>query len=406
LFAALRVRDFRLLWSGNAVSLLGTWLLTIAVPAHALVLTGSVMVTGLVLASQYLPVLILGPLAGVLADRWDRRRLMLATDLFRAAVVLLMVLARTPGAVWILYVALAAESAASILFRPAAQAHIPAVVGTGIMLSSANSLSAFTEGTVRLVGAPLGAALFVVLGFPALIVADAASYLLSALAIYLSAGRPVPMDRTRATVGRLGRDLRDGLAALARDRMARGLLLISTVFLAANASLSALLVPFGMTRLGGAEQTGLVVSALGVGFLLGAPLIRVLIDRWQPSRLLAASLAGTAVGFLLLFSAGSLGAAVPAAVVIGVFGSMTLMIPQITLQRALPNAVLGRVSSVFLTGEALATLAGAVLGATMAQVTQIVAVMWVACAVTVGAAALCLILLPVMPTILPADHRR
>src|SRR5690349_1845648 len=111
MFAALRVKDFRLLWSGRLVSSLGTWLLTIAVPAYALQLTGSVMVTGLTLAAEYAPLLLLGPLAGVLSDRWDRRRLMLATDLVRAGAVAVMLLARSPGGVWILYVALAAESA-------------------------------------------------------------------------------------------------------------------------------------------------------------------------------------------------------------------------------------------------------------------------------------------------------
>src|SRR3954467_8831090 len=110
---ALRVRDFRLLWSGRLVSLLGTWLLTVAVPAYVLELTGSVMATGLTLAAEYLPLLLLGPFAGVLADRWDRRRLMYTTDLFRAGAVALLLIVDSPGMVWLLYLALFAESAGS-----------------------------------------------------------------------------------------------------------------------------------------------------------------------------------------------------------------------------------------------------------------------------------------------------
>lgn len=94
---ALRVRDFRLLWAGRFVSLLGTWLLTVAVPAYVLELTGSLMATGLTLAAEYLPLLLLGPLAGVLSDRWDRRRVMLATDLFRAVVVAAMLVVDSPA---------------------------------------------------------------------------------------------------------------------------------------------------------------------------------------------------------------------------------------------------------------------------------------------------------------------
>jgi len=80
MFQALRIRDFRLLWAASLISALGSWLLTLAVPAHVFLVTGSLQATGLTLAAEYLPVLLLGPVAGVFTDRWDRRRLMIATD--------------------------------------------------------------------------------------------------------------------------------------------------------------------------------------------------------------------------------------------------------------------------------------------------------------------------------------
>ncbi len=99
---ALRIRDFRLLWGGGLVSALGSWLLTIAVPAHILQVTGSLRATGLTVAAEYLPVLVLGPVAGVCADRWDRRRLMLATNLFCAGSVAVMLFGIPPGRYWVL----------------------------------------------------------------------------------------------------------------------------------------------------------------------------------------------------------------------------------------------------------------------------------------------------------------
>jgi len=130
------------------------------------------------------------------------------------------------------------------------------------------------------------------------------------------------------------------------------------VFLAANAALSAVLIPFGVERLGGSRQTGLLLSALGAGFLLGAPPIRVLVDRYQPRHLLAATLAATAAAFFLLFSSSSLAAALPAAAAAGMFGSMSLVVPRTVLPRVVPNAALGRVSAVFAAGGAAATLTG------------------------------------------------
>ena len=66
------MRNFRFLWSGRAISVLGSWLLVVAVPAHVYALTGSVFATGLTLAAEYLPALLLGPFAGVLVGHADR----------------------------------------------------------------------------------------------------------------------------------------------------------------------------------------------------------------------------------------------------------------------------------------------------------------------------------------------
>ena len=368
------------------------------------------MATGLTLAAEYLPLLLLGALAGVLSDRWDRRRVMLATDVFRAVVVAAMLFVDSAGTVWSIYAALAAESAGSILFRPAAQTYTPVVVGTGKLLSSANSLTAVTDGTVRLIGAPLGAVLLLTAGFPVLIWVDVASYVLSAIAIFFTTRRPVAAA-TRTTVAQIRADLVHGLHTIGGHRMTLWLLIIGTVFTVANDSLSALLIPLGVRELGRPRQAGLVVSALGVGFLLDAPLIRVLVDRVQSRQLYAASLLATAVGFLLLFTAHHLAVALPAAVAIGVFGSMTWAVPQTTLQRNLPNDVLGRVSAVFFTGEALATLIGAVAGPSVAQAAGLATLAFLACGLTAVTAVLAVALLPTLDTLVPPAqtedrHRR
>ena len=398
---ALRIRDFRLLWGGGAVSSLGSWLLVLAIPAHIFLASRSLRATGLALAADYLPFLLLGPAAGVCTDRWDRRRLMIAADLFRAGAVAAMLLGASPGRYWVLYVALIAESSGTVAFTPALRARIPAIVGTGTALSSANSLNAVTGGAVRLIGGPLGGILLTGYGIKWLICADVISYLLSAAAM-LATSRPDDGHRgQRAGIGDVARDLIEGIHALHGQPVARALLPVTIIFLAANASLSAVLIPFGVQRLGGSEHTGLLLSCLGVGFLLGAPVIRVLLDRAQPRDLLTASLAATAAAYFLLFAASSVATALPAAVAVGMFGSMSLVIPQTAVQRVIPNAVLGRVSAVFLTAEAAATLAGAVAGPFLAQALQLSGVGAAASLGTLGAAALTGVLVPRMPVTVP-----
>ena len=176
--------------------------------------------------------------------------------------------------------------------------------------------------------------------------------------------------------------------------MARALLLVTVIFLAANASLSAVLIPFGIQRLGGSEHTGFLLAGLGVGFLLGAPAIRLLLDRVQPGPLLAATLAATAAAFFALFTSSSLATALPAAAAVGTFGSMSLVVPQTAMQRVIPNALLGRIGAVFLTGEAAATLAGAAAGPVLAQAAGLTATAAVAGLVTLAAAALARLSVP------------
>ena len=416
-FRALRVRDFRLLWAGGLVSSVGTWLLTVAVPAQVLRATGSLRDTGLTLAAEYGPQLLLGPVAGVAADRWDRRLVMTVSSAASAAAVAVMLLGTAPGRYWVLYIALAAESSTAVFYTPAIQARTPEIVGTGPLLSSASSLTAMTSGVVRLTGGPLGGVLFAFLGIRWLIGADVASYLIAAAAALVTSRHPpspqTPPDEVRARLPRppAGHGLRAslvaGVRALRRSPAARGLLAVQVLFLAANASLSAVLIPFGLRQLGGSTQTGLLMAALGAGFLLGAPVLRIVLDRVQARHAMAASLAVTAAGYVGLFRSTTIAAALPAGVVIGMTGAVILSVPVATVQRVTGNEVLGRITAAFTTGGAAATLTGAVTGPVVAQAIQLTGAAVAAASVTLAAAVLALVIVPrtVRPTQPPAGRR-
>ena len=406
MFEALRIRDFRLMWAGGLVSALGSWLLTLAIPAHIFLVSGSLRATGLATAAEYLPFLLLGPAAGVLADRWDRRRLMIGTNLFCASAVAVMLLGLAPGRYGVLYAALVAENAGLVLYGPAGQARTPEIVGTGPLLSGANALNAASGGVVRLAGGPLGGILLVLIGARWLIVADAASYLVSALALTLTSRTAGGPRAARITPGTVARDLLEGTRVLLRQSAARALFPVTVVHLAANAALSAVLIPLGIEQLGGSEHTGFVLCALGAGFLAGAPALRLLLDRVQPRILLPGTLAFNAAAYLGLFTSTALATALPAAVAIGLFGSMSLVIPQTTVQRVVPSAVLGRIGAVFLTGQAAGTLAGAGAGPFLAQAAGLTVTAVVAALATLAAAGLARLLIPPLyhPAAPPRDH--
>ncbi|TDD12441.1 MFS transporter [Nonomuraea diastatica] len=391
---ALRVRDFRLLWAARAVAGLGTSMLVVAIPAHVFAVTGSVLATGVTLAFEYLPSLLLGPFAGVLADRWDRRRLMVATDLVHVLAISVALLARTPETIWLVYVAVLGQGTAAVFFRPAAQAHIPAVVGTGPALTSANALSAVTTGVIGLGGPPLGGLLFAFNGIGAVVAASAAAGLLSAATIAMTSARPRDPGTASRNVLAGARGIGQGLRHIGQAAATRGLLATNSLYLLANAALTALLVPFGVTRLGGSVEVGYLLSALGLGFLLGAPLSHRLADRHSARTTVAAGQALVAAAFALLFNSTALPLALVAALLLGLPAVTVLVSVQSWVQRTTPEGLLGRVTAAFLTMEAAATMFGAFAGPAVSELFGMPAALNAACVVALVSAPLTLWLVP------------
>ncbi|MEV0284332.1 MFS transporter [Kribbella sp. NPDC050820] len=348
----MRNRDFRRLWIGNGISGIGSWLLIVAIPFHVYDLTGSPVATGLALGLEALPALLIGPWAGVLLDRCDLVRAMWIADLVSAAAVGLILLADTDR-IWPIYLAILIESTATTVFRPASRALLPAVVGTGNELAAANSLNAFTGSAIRLAAPPLGALLLAGPGIEFVLAVDIVSYLLSAAII------ATVRTRRHATTERFDSPLA-GFRYVAGHRALRGVLLGQTVFLTANAGLTALLVPFTVDRLHAPGYVlGYLISGLGAGYLIGAAL-STKAPTWLKIRdLLVVTQLANAVGYFALFNSPSVPWAIAAAALIGLPGSILLITAETAIQRTAPAGMLGRVGALFFAADSLALLVGA-----------------------------------------------
>jgi predicted MFS family arabinose efflux permease len=360
MIATLGHRDFRLLWTGQLLSGLGSWLLFVAVPYRVFQLTGSPVATGLTFVAT-LPTTLLGPLAGTLVDRWDRRLTMLAADLGRAVAILPLLLVHSGDQLWLVYVALVAEGLLAQLFDPAAQALLPALMGRGPALISANALLSIVAAVSRLLGASLGGVVFAAWGLQTLVWVDAGTYLASAASLALLRWRPA-RARARSAAGD-ATDLIAGLRHVVETPPLRGLLVVTAAFVAANGAFTALLVPDVQLRLhAAAGALGLVLAATGAGFLVGAPAGWALLHRVGLRATMSLSLMGTGLAFLVWFGTDRLGVAVAAAVAAGVFAVVFLVGRRTQVQRLTPDRLLGRASAAFLAAEAAASLAGTALG--------------------------------------------
>ncbi|HEX7342880.1 MAG TPA: MFS transporter, partial [bacterium] len=186
LFAPLRSRNFRLLWIGQVIAWSGDSVYQIGLLWLILDMTGSQSLAGLITAIGYLPALLLGLFLGALADIWDRRRLMMAADLLRAAVLIYIPIAF--GLHWLNPWQLAAcaflISSGAALFNPARDASVPHLVPEGSLMS-ANALVQTSSFVALLLGPLFAGAILTVAPLSSLFYADSAAFLLSFITIYL-----------------------------------------------------------------------------------------------------------------------------------------------------------------------------------------------------------------------------
>ncbi|GAA3164796.1 MFS transporter [Nonomuraea salmonea] len=144
-------RDYRRLLSAGLISQTGDWVISTGLAYHVYVLTGSTLSSAVMLLSARLPDVLLGSVAGVLADRWDRRRLLVVADVLLGLGLLPLLAVREPGQVWIVYaVALWTGVLSTVLF-PAQKALVPQIV-PGSQLVRANALTGQSGQAARLLG--------------------------------------------------------------------------------------------------------------------------------------------------------------------------------------------------------------------------------------------------------------
>jgi MFS family permease len=357
-WALLRRRDFGLLWTGGLISETGDWFLLVGLPIWVLQLTGSSLVTATVFLVGLLPSLVVGPLAGVLVDRWDRRRTLVAVSLAQAAFLLPLLAVDGRDRLWIVYLVMAVEAVLAQLNDPARNAMVPSLVG-GEDLVGANALIGLNGNLARLVGSPLGGILVEVAGLPGLVVGDAISFLVGAALIGLVRPRKLPQPLAPGAAVAPGGMVRkvvgewvDGLRVIVADRRLRWALAVYGLAAVAQGIFTVLFVVFVARELGGdGADMGLLRGVQAIGGLLGGALVVGLARRLEPGRLAGASLLAFGLVDLAIWNGPVLTTAL--ALYLGLFvaagipgiGFLTGMTSLV--QAGTGNAYLGRVFATF-----------------------------------------------------------
>jgi MFS family permease len=345
--------DFSALWVGQLVSFFGDRIHQIAIAFLVLGVTGSPLAVSAVFLAAFLPNLLLGPIAGVLVDRWDHQEVMVVSDLVRAAMVLLIPVVAAVN-VLLVYPLVFGLTSVTIFFRPARTAVIPRIVGSDELVT-ANSAMWVGETLADVVGYPVAGVLVAFLG-SALALAfwlDAATYVASAVLIATMAIPPV----ARAAGSAVGAGLHGVMADLrAGWRFLRGeAVLLANTLQGAIAQVSVgatiALTPvyaaqvLDLGRLDGSTAYALLETGVGVGNLIGGFAVGLVGMRLAKGRMV---IAGFTIYGLCVIGLGLTGnVAVAIGLMLGCgIANMIYVIPSQTLfQERTPPELMGRVVS-------------------------------------------------------------
>src|SRR5829696_25389 len=367
----LRNARFLRLWIGQGTSFVVDAVSMVALVVLVVQITGSASAVGGALVARLLPT-IASPLAGVLADRIDRRVVLVASDLARAVLVLGLAFARDLATIYVLVFLM---GLARTVFNPTVRAAFPSVVGGGD-LTRANALISGTFSVSEAAGPALGGLLVATVGIEAAFVLDAATYLVSASLLSIT---PLARPQREEDGAGFGEDLKAGFTYLAGARVPFAIVLGAFLtVLTINITIPAEVFLAKETFKAGNAGYGMLVGLWGGGMVLGSALMAALGDR---VRLLPFYFVGVFVSALALVGVGLSPAfvfALGALMVAGAANGMENVTTDTILQKRVPDAFLGRVFSVrflgFSVGEAFAYgIGGAIVDVSGARFTYLLA---------------------------------
>ena len=411
----LRDPNFARLWLGGLVSDLGDWMLMIGLPVFVFQLTGSALTTATVFVVETIPALIAGQVAGVLVDRFDRRRILIAGSLLQAALLLPLLAVTSADRLWIVYLVAAGQSVLARLCGPATLALVPSLVDRD-QLTSANALSAVSQNVARLVGAPLGGIAVGLAGLSGIVVVDALTFVAAAVlvaGISVRAARPtggIPEPEPPRRQGMVAEWI-DGLRTIVGAPRLRNTILIGAASQVAQGMFMVLFVVFVLDQLAAdAAAVGAIRGVQAIGGVIGGLVIGVVAARVGSRKLVGWGFIAFGLISLLTWNLPAVTTAVPVYaalfVLVGVPGVATSTGIQTLVQSLTPPTHLGRVFATFEAGAGALQVVGVLIAGALVDRTGALPILDIQAGIYIACGCVALVALREGRRQLPAYARR
>ncbi len=291
MWTTFRNRNFALLWFAGLVSYSGDWILRIALPVALYKMTGTASALSLLFIVYVIPNIVIGSVAGVFVDRWERRRLMVITNVLMGLAVLPLVAVQSSDWLWLIYMVAFAESAVGQFFGPAENAMLPLLVDKE-QLGSANALNILNNNLARFIGAGIGGVIVGGMGLEAAVILDALTYFVAAGLVALISVTSQPNVQEQAAhaldaIKKVGQDWQVGIRFVRYEPVVRLLFLSMVLMAIGEGTIAVLFAPFVLDVLKGGEAgVGALMSAQAVGGISSGVLVAWLATKFAPDRLL------------------------------------------------------------------------------------------------------------------------
>ena len=344
-FSVFRNRSFTLLWMGQLISSMGSALTTLAASILVYRLTGSALSVGLMLIATASPTIVIGLIAGVIVDRYDRKRIMLISDLLRAVLILLIPVLIPLNINW-LYVIVALTSGIAQFFDSAHASVLPEVASDE-ELSAANALMAISSVGSTTIGFAAAGIIASSLDINWAFYLDGFSFLASGLLILFTSVPSLPVVEN-TSFHAIRENLQAGLRVVGTVPILRSLfIVVAPIFLIFGLQ-NSLLLPFSIRELNATEfHFGLQQAAEAIGVAIGSLVMARFADRIREGQWLAISYLSMAVATLIYSLSSVVSIAIFLMGVSGLLNAPSFIGRQLVIQRATPRSMRGRVNSAF-----------------------------------------------------------
>ncbi|MGD9890131.1 MAG: MFS transporter [Dehalococcoidia bacterium] len=351
-FASLRYRDYRLLWFSTLFSSSGQWIQQVSIGWLTYALTGSPFLLGMVNGLRSLPLLVLGPFGGVAADRIERKRLMLSTQLFLMTVTAIFatVIATGHAAVWNIVLFSLLTGVAWAFNMPVRQSVVPNLVPRSALMN-ALALNSAGFNMTRIIGPSLAGLLIAAIGIAGNFYLQAMAYVGVTMMVWQM--HIPPMENATRDVS-VRRNLAEGARYVWRHPTLRAQMTLALVPVVIALPYISLMPVFAKDVLGlGPGGFGLLMAAPGVGAVIGTLTIASAGDIKRKGLLLFGSLIALGVSLVLFSQSRSFPLSMGLLVLVGMFQMCYMTTNQTLLQITAPDELRGRVMGIYMLNQGL-----------------------------------------------------